>query len=89
LRAIARGCSPPGGTLLIAEPMAGTSPAPSRIGDAYFGFYLLAMGSGRPRSPARAHRHCCAAAGFTRTDRPSADADSAADLPRWGASTHR
>ena len=39
----------PGGVLLIAEPMAATAGA-ERMGDAYFGFYLLAMGSGRPRS---------------------------------------
>lgn len=39
---------PPGGTLLVAEPMAET-PGAEAIGDAYFGFYLLAMGSGRPR----------------------------------------
>ncbi len=39
----------PGGTLLIAEPMAGGGEA--AIGDAYFGFYLLAMGSGRARTP--------------------------------------
>ena len=39
---------PPGGTLLVAEPMAQT-PGAEAIGDAYFGFYLLAMGSGRPR----------------------------------------
>ena len=40
---------PTGGKLLIAEPMARTrGEEPS--GDAYFGFYLLAMGSGRPRS---------------------------------------
>ena len=42
---------PPGGTLLLGEPMAATSGA-ERMGDAYFGFYLLAMGSGRPRSAA-------------------------------------
>ncbi|KAB7784691.1 methyltransferase [Methylorubrum populi] len=40
---------PPGGLLAIAEPMAGTAGA-EPIGDAYFGFYLLAMGSGRPRT---------------------------------------
>ena len=40
---------PPGGTLLLAEPMAGT-PGAEAMGDAYFGFYLLAMGRGRPRS---------------------------------------
>lgn len=39
---------PPGGVLLVAEPMAET-PGAEAIGDAYFGFYLLAMGSGRPR----------------------------------------
>lgn len=39
----------PGGTLLIAEPMAGTSHA-RRMGDAYFRFYLMAMGTGRPRT---------------------------------------
>ena len=38
---------PAGGTLLLAEPMAGT-PNAERAG-AYFAFYLLAMGSGRPR----------------------------------------
>ncbi len=42
---------PVGGTLLIAEPMAQT-PGAEPAGDAYFGFYLLAMGSGRPRSSA-------------------------------------
>jgi len=39
----------PGGTLLIAEPMAGT-PGAEASGDTYFGFYLLAMGQGRPRT---------------------------------------
>lgn len=42
---------PPHGTLLIAEPMAGT-PGAEAMGDAYFGFYLLAMGKGRSRSAA-------------------------------------
>jgi len=37
-----------GGTLLVTEPMAGTAGAEAS-GDAYFGFYLLAMGQGRPR----------------------------------------
>ena len=40
---------PAGGTVLIAEPMAGT-PGAEAMGDAYFGFYLLAMGKGRSRS---------------------------------------
>lgn len=39
----------PGGRLIIAEPMART-PGAEPVGDAYFGFYLLAMGSGRPRT---------------------------------------
>lgn len=42
---------PPGGTIFIAEPMART-PGAEAVGDAYFGFYLLSMGSGRPRSGA-------------------------------------
>ncbi|MEG3165461.1 methyltransferase [Sphingomonas sp. PB2P19] len=42
---------PAGGRVFIAEPMAQTRGAES-AGDAYFGFYLLAMGSGRPRSAA-------------------------------------
>ncbi|MEO1135799.1 MAG: methyltransferase [Pseudomonadota bacterium] len=37
------------GTLMIAEPMAET-PGAEPMGDAYFGLYLWAMGSGRPRS---------------------------------------
>jgi demethylspheroidene O-methyltransferase len=49
LRAVRRAL-PPGGTLLLAEPMAGT-PGAEAMGDAYFGFYLLAMGHGRPRTP--------------------------------------
>ncbi|MEQ8602956.1 MAG: methyltransferase [Marivibrio sp.] len=38
------------GALLIAEPMSGRADA-ARVADAYFGFYLLAMGSGRARTP--------------------------------------
>jgi demethylspheroidene O-methyltransferase len=40
---------PPKGTLLIAEPMADTGGARA-MGHGYFGMYLLAMGSGRPRT---------------------------------------
>jgi demethylspheroidene O-methyltransferase len=47
LRAV-RAALPLGGTLLLAEPMAATKGAEA-MGDAYFGFYLLAMGRGRPR----------------------------------------
>lgn len=39
---------PAGGRLLIAEPLSGT-PGAEPIGEAYFGMYLWAMGSGRPR----------------------------------------
>jgi demethylspheroidene O-methyltransferase len=42
---------PPGGKLLIIEPMA-DNPHARRMGDAYFGMYLWAMGSGQPRSAA-------------------------------------
>ena len=42
---------PPGGTLLIVEPMRGDV-ATYRLGSAYFGWYLQAMGSGRVRTPA-------------------------------------
>jgi demethylspheroidene O-methyltransferase len=41
---------PPGGTLVVAEPMSGV-PGAERMADAYFGFYLLAMGTGRARTP--------------------------------------
>jgi demethylspheroidene O-methyltransferase len=51
LRAV-RAALPADGTLLVAEPMAGTKGA-EPMGDAYFGFYLMAMGSGRSRSPQR------------------------------------
>lgn len=41
----------PGSRLLIAEPMA-RIPGAEPMGEAFFGLYLWAMGSGRPRSPA-------------------------------------
>ncbi len=46
----AREALPAEGALLLAEPMSGTQGA-EPVGEAYFGFYLLAMGSGRPRTP--------------------------------------
>ena len=64
LRAVRRAL-PAGGRLLVAEPMAET-PGAEAAGDGYFGFYLLAMGSGRPRSP-RVIRRMIRSAGFTRT----------------------
>ncbi len=52
----------PKGVLLLAEPMLGT-PGAETVGDAYFGFYLLAMGQGRARTPEEL-RSMLAAAGF-------------------------
>ena len=63
LRAV-RTALPPGGRLLLAEPMAGT-PGAEAMGEAYFGLYLLAMGSGRPRTETEL-RGFLAAAGFSR-----------------------
>jgi demethylspheroidene O-methyltransferase len=54
---------PSKGVLLLAEPMMGT-PGAETVGDAYFGFYLLAMGSGRARSP-QLLRQMLTAAGFS------------------------
>jgi demethylspheroidene O-methyltransferase len=63
----------PGGTVLVAEPMAETIGA-ERVGAAYFNFYLRAMGSGRSRS-AQDLQALLAEAGFdqirpVRTRRP-------------------
>lgn len=41
---------PPGGRVVISEPMAGGA-APTRAGDAYFAFYTMAMQTGRARAP--------------------------------------
>jgi demethylspheroidene O-methyltransferase len=49
LRSVHRALGPQG-VVLLAEPMLGT-PGAEAVGDAYFSFYLLAMGAGRPRSP--------------------------------------
>lgn len=54
------------GVVLVAEPMAGT-PGAEPMGDAYFGFYLLAMGHGRPRSYAELEG-LLGAAGFHRIE---------------------
>ena len=53
---------PDKGVLLLAEPMMGT-PGAETVGDAYFGFYLLAMGRGRARTPQHLKR-MLDAAGF-------------------------
>lgn len=63
----ARAALPPRGMLLVAEPMSDVRGA-ERVGDAYFGFYLLAMGSGRPRTPAEV-QGLLERAGFTRVRR--------------------
>lgn len=62
LRAVRRALGD-GGTLLIAEPMSGM-PGAAAVSDAYFAFYLLAMGSGKPRSFARISE-MLQSAGFT------------------------
>ncbi len=46
----ARAAVAPGGRVVVIEPMADAGGA-RPVGDAYFGFYLLAMGSGRARRP--------------------------------------
>ncbi len=71
-----RAALPDHGVLLIAEPMPGID-GTDMIGDAYFGFYLLAMGSGRARS---AERACTSVAGDRVRRRPRArDAKANAD----------
>lgn len=62
LRAV-RQTLPPNGTLLIAEPICGVR-GTEAVGDAYFALYLLAMGSGRPRTFARL-KQMLVEAGFT------------------------
>lgn len=52
LLAKAHAALPEGGRIIIAEPMSGGA-SPSRAGDAYFGPYCMAMGTGRARSAAR------------------------------------
>ena len=63
LLAAIRAALPEGGTLVIGEPMSGEAGADA-VG-AYFGMYLYAMGSGRPRSFA-ALRGLLRQSGFTR-----------------------
>lgn len=49
LLAAVRRALPPGGTVVVGEPFA-EAPGAAPMGDAYFGMYLYAMGSGRPRA---------------------------------------
>ena len=53
---------PPGGRLIVSEPMSGGA-KPDPICDVYFAFYTMAMGTGRTRSAARI-AELCEAAGF-------------------------
>jgi demethylspheroidene O-methyltransferase len=57
-----RAALPPDGLLMLAEPMA-DAPGAGRMGHAYFGLYLHAMGSGRPRT-VQENKDLLAAAGF-------------------------
>ncbi len=49
LLAAAHAALPPGGRVIVSEPMSGGD-RPTRAGDAYFAFYCMAMGTGRARS---------------------------------------
>jgi len=66
LKAVRRAMAPDG-VVLIAEPMLGTRGS-EPVAAAYFGFYLMAMGQGRPRSPETIER-MLRDAGFTATKR--------------------
>ncbi|HEY0328163.1 MAG TPA: methyltransferase [Rhodopseudomonas sp.] len=61
LRAV-RAALPDNGTVVVAEPITGVR-GTEAIGDAYFAFYLLAMGSGKPRTFVQ-FRQMLEAAGF-------------------------
>jgi len=50
LLAAVRDALPPGGRLIVSEPMTGAR-APERAGDVYFAFYCMAMRTGRARAP--------------------------------------
>jgi demethylspheroidene O-methyltransferase len=63
LLAKAHAALPDGGRIIISEPMSGGD-RPNRAGDAYFGLYCMAMGTGRARSAAEISAHLDAA-GFT------------------------
>lgn len=69
LLAKAHAALPPGGRLIISEPMSGGA-HPNRAGDAYFGLYCLAMGTGRARSAAEISQHLIAA-GFVDIAQPA------------------
>ena len=82
---------PPGGILLLGEPMAETAGA-EKVG-AYFEMYLLAMQRGRPRSAANLIEHLYS--GRFHSSPPSVDAAPDAHRParrakkRWTAQSDR
>tara|TARA_A100001011_G_scaffold342683_1_gene376395 strand:+ start:119 stop:1228 length:1110 start_codon:yes stop_codon:yes gene_type:complete len=53
---------PVAGRIIISEPMSGGK-KPIRSGDSYFGFYTMAMSTGRPRSP-QEHQYFLNKVGF-------------------------
>ncbi|WP_020042488.1 methyltransferase [Salipiger mucosus] len=59
---------PPGGRLIVSEPMSGGD-RPDPATDVYFAFYTMAMGTGCTRSATRISE-MCREAGFTRLRRP-------------------
>lgn len=56
LLAKAHAALPTGGRIIVSEPMSGGA-RPERAGDAYFGLYCMAMGTGRARSAAEIAQH--------------------------------
>lgn len=86
------GALPPGGRLIVAEPMSGGA-RPDPAGDVYFAFYTMAMGTGRVRAPARIVE-MCRAAGFRqvrmpRAQRPFVTSVVEARKPQKSASSSR
>lgn len=65
-----RAALPPGGRLIVSEPMTGGA-APERAGDAYFALYCMAMRTGRARSQDEI-AGLLAEAGFTAIRTPAA-----------------
>jgi demethylspheroidene O-methyltransferase len=61
---------PPGGRLIISEPMSGGA-TPERAGDVYFAFYTMAMRTGKTRSAEEIGR-LCSYAGFGKVSAPPA-----------------
>ena len=61
---------PPGGRLIISEPMSGGA-TPERAGDVYFAFYTMAMRTGKTRSAEEIGK-LCSDAGFGKVSAPPA-----------------